>query len=133
MRTCAIKSCKLRPDNLALKLCGLFLNFLLTGSNISQLPLFTRCVFLILQSLVEVGSRLTSDRSNANPIKSPLTNNNNVSRVASWAVSFENLLEDREGLQAFSVSPWDVYGLSRELFYYIDCNLLISESEHLIN
>ncbi|XP_067936118.1 regulator of G-protein signaling 12-like isoform X3 [Watersipora subatra] len=52
------------------------------------------------ESLVEVGSR-GSDRSKPVSSKSP-TNNNNVGRVASWAVSFENLLQDEEGVGAFS-------------------------------
>lgn len=38
------------------------------------------------------------------PRKTPTLTNNNVGRVASWAVSFENLLQDSEGVEAFTVS-----------------------------
>lgn len=38
-----------------------------------------------------------------------VNNNNNVGRVASWAVSFENLLEDEEGVAAFTVSNIHIY------------------------
>ena len=40
--------------------------------------------------------------------KSPL-NNNNVGRVASWAVTFENLLEDEDGVRAFTVRRFSLF------------------------
>jgi len=49
-----------------------------------------------LQSLAEVGGT-------KNGTVSKVTNNNNVGRVASWAVSFENLLMDKDGVAAFEV------------------------------
>lgn len=65
----------------------------------------TRSVFC-LQSLVEVGTRShIAERNNLTLSSKPTANNNNnVGRVASWAVTFENLLQDRDGVAAFTVS-----------------------------
>lgn len=52
---------------------------------------------------MEVSTR-NRDGGNAAIGNSSLLNNNNVGRVASWAVSFENLLQDEDGVKAFSVS-----------------------------
>jgi len=52
---------------------------------------------------VEVGTRNVDRGCHGTMGKQPL-NNNDVGRVASWAVSFENLLQDVDGVEAFKVS-----------------------------